>query len=121
MQIFPHFVDIEKENPGICQEYLELSLNNIESDPRLRNEFSLYWSELVSNYLAQKFPEISMEQISNLYSDEQIKSRAMRTWKYAAKLGVHDPPQLFFRGKKLINIPETASEWQKLLNSFIIL
>jgi hypothetical protein len=71
--------------------------------------------------MVSKYPEMSMERISNLYSDEQIKIRAINTWKFAAKLGVHDPPQLIFRGKKLTKIPETASEWEKLLNSFIIL
>jgi hypothetical protein len=64
---------------------------------------------------------MSVERISNLYSDEQIKNRAINTWKFAAKLGVHDPPQLVFRGKKLAKIPETASEWQKMLDLFIIL
>ena len=56
-----------------------------------------------------------------MLEDGECQSKATKTWKYGASLGVSETPQLYFKGKKMEETPTTDKEWEKLLNTIIIL
>jgi hypothetical protein len=95
----------------LARRYIELSFNNLDIDV---STLSDTWIKLATQ-------EFNLEEICQLYSDPAIKEKAVSTWKYAAQLGVNDCPLLYFQGKKVAKYPESAFEWQKLLNTIIIL
>ena len=114
MSIFPFFADKPKE---MSQRYIELCFKNIDDNNGLRNEFLSSWQNIVSNH----FSDLDPIEWQSVFEDEILKSKAQSTWKYAASQGVNDTPQLYFKGKKMENTPKNHKEWEKLLNTIIIL